>query len=199
MAKAPEKKIDRTGVPDWQRTAGTFIAGCAETDEVSLVAAEMEKKWGVDRLRLLVDKELREKFDRQRYKFSHAIWHGNLQEVIVESRRMVAAWRALDRAAEAAGRPQTAPEVWEVALSNGRVVAVLRDWQDAALFEKQRQDRSAMVYTLEEVARLIEAFPEVIKARQMFGGGEITRTKGPDRDPLSGVDAFSKIDDEIPF
>ena len=201
MAKKPEKTTDikYPSIPDWQRSAGTYIAGCAEMDDVTLIASQLERKWGVDRLRLMVPKDLREKFDRQRYKYSHAIWHGDLEEVRVESRRMCAAWKALDVAAEAAGGLQASPEVWEVALGNGRLVAILRDWRDAAVFEAQRSDRSAMVYTLEEIGRIIEAFPEVVKAKAMFGGGEVTRTKGPERDPLNKVDAFSKIDDEIPW
>jgi hypothetical protein len=201
MAKKPEKHSDikYPEIPSWQRSAGTYIAGCAETDEVTLIASEMEKKWGVDRLRLLVDKDLRVKFDRQRYKFNRAIWYGELSDVITESKRMVAAWKALDRAALAAGSLEAAPEVWEVALENGRLVAILRDWRDAAIFERQRQDRSTMVYTLEEVARLIHAFPEVVRAKEMFRGGEVTRTKGPERDPLHAMDSYSPIDDEIPF
>lgn len=112
---------------------------------------------------------------------------------------MAAAWRALDRAATEAGKAQAAPEVWEIALSNGRTVALLRNWQDAALFEAQRSDRSAQVYTIEEVGRLIEAFPEVVAAKAMFAGSEVTRTKGPERDPLRGIEAFAPLDDEIPF
>ena len=199
--KSKEKHIDLTypAVPPWQRSPGLFIAGQEEVTEVDLVAVEMERKWGVDRLRLLVDKDLREKFDRQRYKFSQAIWCGELEDVRQESRRMAAAWRALDRAAMAAGKAQAAPEVWEVALSNGRAIAILRDWQDAALFEAQRTDRSAQVYTLEEIARLIEAWPEVVKAKAMFAGSEVTKTRGPERDPLRGIEAFAPIDDDIPF
>jgi ectoine hydroxylase-related dioxygenase (phytanoyl-CoA dioxygenase family) len=54
-------------------------------------------------LRLLVGPELREKFDRQRYLLNQSIWHGELEDVRRESGRMVNAWHALDRAAEAAG------------------------------------------------------------------------------------------------
>jgi hypothetical protein len=203
MSKAKSKKehkeITYPAVPPWHRSPGLFIAGQEEVTEVDLVAVEMERRWGVDRLRLLVPRELREKFDRQRYLFSQAIWCGELEDVRREARRMAAAWRALDRAATEAGKAQAAPEVWEIALSNGRTVALLRNWQDAALFEAQRSDRSAQVYTIEEVGRLIEAFPEVVAAKAMFAGSEVTRTKGPERDPLRGIEAFAPLDDEIPF
>ena len=41
----------REPAPEWQATVGTYLAGQAEVDEMDLVAIEMEKKWGVDRLR----------------------------------------------------------------------------------------------------------------------------------------------------
>ena len=70
----------KTGAPaerTWASTPGTYIAGQANIDGADKVAVEMEKKWGCDRLRLLVDTELREKFDRQRYLFNAAVWHGD--------------------------------------------------------------------------------------------------------------------------
>ncbi len=43
-------------------------------DGVDHVAVEMENKWGVGRLRLLVDDDMRERFDRQAMLFNEAIW-----------------------------------------------------------------------------------------------------------------------------
>ena len=91
-------KKKQTG-PDWQQSAGMFIAGQEHVDEMDLTVIEMERKWGVDRLRLLVGVELREKFDRQRYLTNQAIWFGDLESVKRETARMVKAYQALDRAA----------------------------------------------------------------------------------------------------
>src|SRR6187455_446643 len=88
----------------WSRSHGGFIAGRSYIDGADQTAAEMEAKWGVDRLRLLVSPDLREKFDRQRYLFNQAIWHGELEVVRREAGRMVTAWLALDKAATAAGK-----------------------------------------------------------------------------------------------
>jgi hypothetical protein len=87
----------------WARTNGTYLTGRAYIDGADKTAAEMESKWGADRLRLLVSSELREKFDRQRYLLNQAISHGKLEDVRRESGRMVKAWMALDRAAESTG------------------------------------------------------------------------------------------------
>ena len=114
----------------WARSHGTYIAGRAWLDEADATAAAMEVKWGVDRLRLLVGLELREKFDRQRYLLNQAIWHGELEDVRRESGRAVKAWLALDAAATEAGATPLDPLVWEVAVGTGddvHVVAIVPD------------------------------------------------------------------------
>ena len=83
----------------WARSHGTYIAGRAYVDGADQTASEMEAKWGADRLRLLVSSEWREKFDRQRYLFNQAIWHGELEDVRREANRMTTAWLTLDRVA----------------------------------------------------------------------------------------------------
>lgn len=186
------------GTPDWHSTVGTYIAGREHLDDLDLLAVEMEQKWGRDRLRLLVGRELREKFDRQRYLVNQAIWHGNLEEVKVQADRMCKAWRALDRAAEAAGGLSLSPEVWEAVTPHGTVVAIVRD--SMALSKVVADGRHVEVYTLDEIARLLEAYPEVAAAKAHFPGAQVTRVSGPPRDPLHAVpDSRAPIDDQIPF
>ena len=210
MSKQPKKteqrKWDRTQfglptidkAPSWQATVGTYISGQAEVDEMDLVAGEMERKWGAGRLRLLVDIPLREKFDRQRYLVNQALWHGELQDVIRESRRMIAAWRALDRAAEAAGRQEASPEVWEATLANGAVAAIVRDPNHANLVKAD--GRHVRVYTLDEIAHLIHGFPELAAAKDVFPGAYVEKVRGRISDPLDAVpDSKAPIDDPIPW
>jgi len=130
------KTVDRLAEADtrplgashsWARTHNTYLAGRAYIDGADETACEMETKWGADRLRLLVSPELREKFDRQRYLFNQAIWHGELEAVRREAGRMVNAWIALDHAAESAGASKLSREVWEIALADGSVAAIVPD------------------------------------------------------------------------
>ena len=65
----------------------------AVIDGVDHVALEMERKWGVGRLRLLVDVDLRVAFDRQLEKFNAAIWSHDLEDVRIHSGAMTAAGR----------------------------------------------------------------------------------------------------------
>jgi hypothetical protein len=190
--------VARMDPPPWQTTVGMFISGQAEVDELDLVAIEMERRWGAGRLRLLVDTVMREKFDRQRYLLNQALWHGELQDVITQARRMIAAWRALDRAAEAAGRQELDTEVWEVAMPSGAVAAIVRDPHQAG--KVAAQDRAVRVYTLDEIGRLIEGFPEILAAKQVFPGATVERVRTRVGDPLDAVpDSKALIDDVMPF
>lgn len=191
MAKNPRRKpppSDR-GVPvseykpiPWMATPGLYIAGRAALDEADALEVDLELKWGRDRLRLLVDASLREKFDRQRYLTSQARWEGGLEDVRREAGRMVKAWKALDKAAEEAGAQVLDPAIWEVVLENGTVATIVRDPQlcNRVLSEGRRVN----VYTLDEIAHMISAFPEIAKAKELFPGATVTKTKTSVSDPL---------------
>lgn len=183
----------------WQANHGQYLAGRAALDEADALAVEMERRWGVGRLRLLVSIDLREKFDRQRYMLNQAIWHGDLEAVRTQARRMCAAWRAVDAAAIAAGAAHLAPTVWEAATPDGAVVAVVRDNADghAVLAE----GRAVTVYTMAEVARLLAAFPALATAKAAFPGASVEGARQI-TDPLDGVHVTSargKLDDAVPF
>jgi hypothetical protein len=169
----------------WARSNGTHIAGRAYIDGADETAAQMEGKWGADCLRLLVSPELREKFDRQRYLFNQAIWHGGLEDVRRESGRMVKAWMALDRAAESAGREKLSPLVWEVALSDGSVAAIVPDTGYAKLVSAE--GRRLAVYTLEEIGRLLVAYPDIAKAKIVFPGAEVFEVRRSIEDPMGAI------------
>lgn len=187
----------------WDRSHGLYLAGRAVLDEADAVAAEMEAKWGCGRLRLLVDADLREKFDRQRYLTNRAIWHGDLEDVRREAPRMVKAWRALDRAAVAAGHAPLDPLVWEVRLANGSVAAIVPD--DHHANRVVAQGRAVSVYTLDEIGRLLDGYPALSKIKHAFPGASVEAVRRNVGDPL---DAFADsgpaldeplVEDAIPF
>lgn len=204
-----------TPIP-WMATPGMYIAGRAALDEADALEVELELKWGRDRLRLLVDTALREKFDRQRYLTSQARWQGGLEDVKREGARMANAWKALDKAAEANGAQVLDPSIWEVALEDGTVATILREPQLANRI--LAEGRRINVYTLEEISHIISAFPEICKVKHQFPGAEVTRTKTQVVDPLidspggrqegivdpaapiDGIQAFDwEKGDDIPF
>jgi hypothetical protein len=202
MAKTRSKPAATDARPlgadhSWARSHGTYIAGRAYVDGADETAAQMEQKWGADRLRLLVSPELREKFDRQRYLLNQAIWHGELEDVRRESGRMVNAWMALDRAAEAAGALKLNPVVWEVALADGSVAAIVADVTHAK--SVIAEGRKVSVYTLDEIGRLLSAYPDIARAKLVFPGASVTEIRSRSvEDPLNAIwDTKANLNDEI--
>ena len=183
--------------PLWQATQGMYLAGRAAIDEADALAVELERTWGVGRLRLLVDTALRERFDRQRALFNSAIWHGDLERVRDQSARMCKGWRALNAAATAAGSAPLAPTVWEAATPDGEVIVVVRDNADA--HAALADGRALTVYTMAEVARLLAAFPEIAKIKARFEGATVEAARHI-ADPLDALPATNaKLDDPLPI
>jgi hypothetical protein len=189
----------------WADSQGQWLAGHAYIDETDATAAAMEAKWGCGRLRLLVDPELREKFDRQRYLFNQAIWHGDLQAVIREAQRMNTAWKALDRKASQSGAQPLSPDLWEVVLKDGSVAVLARDKASAG--HVTREGRKVAVYTLDEIGRLLDSIQLVNVVKLQFPGSTVEKTRVVS-DPLDAfADSRKALDepmddpfaDEIPF
>jgi hypothetical protein len=124
----------------------------AVLDGLDVRAKELEQKWGVGRLRLLVDDELRHRFDQQQQSLRDAISAGNDQQIILHATAMRRGWDALDAAATEAGAELLRPEVWECTLpGSGEVVSIVRTETEA-----HHVCRECEVWTLAEVATLIE-------------------------------------------
>ena len=71
----------------------------AAVDGVDFYARTLKEKWGVERLRLLVDADLRAKFDAQRQLFNDALFGNKAKPIIEHAEAMMRGWRALDEAA----------------------------------------------------------------------------------------------------
>jgi hypothetical protein len=216
MAKAPKKTkalaydngivvdVDAGPSRTWATSPGQYLAGRAAIDEADALAAEMEAKWGVGRLRLLVPTELREKFDRQRYLFNQAIWHGDLETVRREAGRMVLAWRKLDQFASVAKAEPISANVWETSFSDGTVVAIVRTSAEA--HKVIADGRKVAVYTMEEIKTLLESHSLVNRVKIAFQGCSVEKATQTPGDPLNGfsdsrrpLDEPFDLDEELPF
>ena len=194
QATAPARPSNR-----WDGTHGGYLAGRAHLDGVDALAIDMERRWGCDRLRLLVDHELREKFDRQRYKLNAAIQRGSLEDVRREAERMMVAWTTLDALARANGRMPRPAEAWEVTLVDGTVAVIVPDMERAQMV--LAEGRQVAVYTLDEIARLLEVSRDVVEAKLTYPGATVTYTRRSVQDPLQGLEPLGfdvSMDDDIP-
>lgn len=189
--------LAREKPPAWQDTPGMYIAGAAEIDPVDYLTSQMEGKWGCGRLRLLVSTSLREKFDRQRYLFNQAIWYGDLEAVRAQARRMMAAWTALDRAAEINHSLPLPDNHLECAMDDGTVVVIVptaADWNESAAAGRQ-----IVVYTLDELARMLSHYREVTRAKQALPGILVERVSRTIDDPLNALPTSRPgLDDPLP-
>jgi hypothetical protein len=124
----------------------------AMVEDVDQVALAMERKWGIDRLRLLVPVELRARFDVQKARLDQAIASNLEDHVLVQSQGMVRAWEALDRAAADACQSPLCPQIWQLSLPRtGEVVSLVRTEAEA-----HHVVAEGRVFTLAQIATLID-------------------------------------------
>jgi hypothetical protein len=158
--------------------APTELVIKAILDGVHVLARQMEGKWGVGRLRLLVDDTLRIKFDAQGAKLDAAIATDEEVHIRTQAEGMRRGWLALDRAATESGAQPLAPEVWECVLpASGEVVSIVRTEAEA-----HQVARKSEVWTLAEIAVLIERLGrDVRQVKRSFTGSAVVELR--DRDP----------------
>ena len=161
----------------------------AMVDGLDAVASAMELTWGVGRLRLLVPESLRARFDEQKDRLDAVIGSGDEPRTRIQVDGMRRAWEALDRTARTAGEKPLAPEVWECVLpSTGEVVSLVRTATEA-----HRIARDCRVFTVAEVAKLIDALgDEVLAVKRQFPGAAVTAIRS--KPPIDW-----ERGDEIPF
>ena len=158
-------------------------------EDVDECASRMEKKWGVERLRLVVTEDLRKRFDHQRELFNEALFSNDVGEIRQHGSAMIRAYGAMDDEAQALGKEILKPVVWEALLPSGKVIALVRSNDEA--HNVAAEGRHTEVWTIEEIARLIEGpWRDIGKCKEVFPGALV-------------ADAFSKkemeLNDDIPF
>lgn len=137
---------------------------------------ELERRWGAGRLVVLADDLLREKFTRQARRLNELIrGDAPAHEVLPHIEATRRGWQALEAAALAAGHQPSPPEVWEVALADGTVAAIVRTNAEAG--QVAASGRAVSVYTLAEIATLLARFPQLATAKKTFPGAKLTGFK----------------------
>ena len=155
-------------------------------DGVDECIAASERRWGVDRLRLLVPDDLRARWDRQWQSWCRAVETNDLAGIQRHGAAVRRAVAALEAAATAAGGEPLLPVVWE-AVYEGRVVAVVRTSAEA--YAVATQGRGVEVWTLDELVRVALPRTEIVAAvKETFAGAEVVAYKSPPTDWASGGD-----------
>ena len=185
-ARKPMRGIQREFFGSSDRAERKIQSALVELDKV---AVDIERRWGVDRLRELVSPELRERFDETLDRLNAAVGLSDVGGVEKHAAAMGRGWLALEKAAKAAGARELDGKHWEAALPDGRVLCVTETRENAY---KVSQDRpGCVVLSVPEIAALFAIWDGkglVTEALAAFPGAEIVRVRGK-----------VELNDEIPF
>lgn len=159
--------------------AGEWVWRPSLRSPLDELATRMERKWGVDRLPLLVGPEL-----RQRFQAAHDLRNGEWEFATPERREaldamMARAWATLDAEAVQRGAEPLPPAVHEIPLAGlpGAVAAICLDDHHAQAIQlrAKAEGRTVTTWTLAEVARVIQANSIVNEIKHVFPSAEVRR------------------------
>lgn len=154
---------------------------------------EMDEKWGTGRLPSLVPVEWAERFGRQKAKMTQAVWSFEPEAVRTHGEAMVRAYAKLDELAFEAGHKPGSPDVWEF-MAGEDLVLLCRDIRQVGCVDTG--GRKCQVWSLDEVASVIRAHPEIVSAKNHFAGSEVVSIR-PVRDAQAAMDR--ELNDDLPF
>ena len=149
-------------------------------------AAEVNRRWGHNRLPHIVPIEWTQRFVSQRDKWNLACWEcsgsldpADLDRVRLHGEAMIRAYDKLASIAVEQGEEQGPATQWEFELADGTPVILVRD--RAELAQVDTRGRAAQVWSLDEVASIIAKFPAISRAKECFPGAEVIQMR---TDPL---------------
>ena len=141
-------------------------------------ARSINRRWGHNRLPHLVPPDWTERFIAQKRKWELACFEctGSLEQDDLDRVRrhgeaMLRAYDKLEELATAAHHFDGPPEQWEFELRDGTPVILVRDRAEMAQIDPK--GRTVQVWSLEEIATIVEKFPELIRAKDAFPGAEV--------------------------
>lgn len=153
---------------------------------------EMDDRWGIGRLPMLVPIEWAERFHTQHKLFNAAVWEFDFPLVRHHGEAMLRAYDKLDGLARSAKGEPLPVDQWEFETPDGLVILV-RDLRDTG--RAQRHGRQAQVWALDEIANVIRCHPMLASAKDAFPGAQVMSVR-PNKTTLK------ELDDEllgIPF
>ncbi len=120
------------------------------------VATSMEAKWGIGTLERIVPDGLREKWERQRDKLNDAIERKSVVDVGRHVEATIKGWAALEAEAIKARASRPDAEYWEIKSDKGNLYRIVKNRADVAAVAAMDGGDSVRVWSLEEVARVLD-------------------------------------------
>ena len=137
-----------------------------------------ESRWGVARLERLVNPTTLASYRRGWTAYRQAITDGDASAVEELGPKMIQALAFMDREATALGHQPLSVTAWEAATADGRILVVVRTQAEARALARSPDGRETLVYTMEEIARLIHTLDPVNAIKAAFPGGEAVSLSG---------------------
>ena len=166
-------------IPD---TAGAWVWRQNSTRRaLDDVVADLERRWGFERLPRLVSPELRERFVAAQDMHRQATMAG--EDMAEMDAMMIRAWRALE--AEAVSRGQTelpgAVVCWQAEEpERGTICLCLDDEHAQALLARAKAEGvNIETWTLAEVGRIVKAATPLAEIKQAFPGAVVRDKRKP--------------------
>ena len=153
--------------------------------EVDKVAIEMERVWGTGILEKLVDDKLSKKFRNAKLKLDKAIT-SKIDSLAFSkvANNMMKGYLTLDKSARLAGHKPPTGEYWLAKSKNNKeFIIVKNDAEKDLVFRKLK---NGILYTLEELAEILETLHEINECKKIFKEAEVTRfiKETPFDDPI---------------
>lgn len=170
----------------------------AQLDEV---ASSMERRWGINRLPLLVSQATAAKFKAAADALDTFNDHGALPgwAASADALRAVVArgWQVMDAEATAAGAEPLGDAFAEAEWAPGRYFAIARDdaHKQALVLRVKAEKRDVCIFSVQEVGQLVASIPDVARICELFPGAYVTTPPAPTR----GGKRKMEVVDEIPF
>lgn len=202
MDKSKKLKLPRGTMPGFPVDPFDVHAQSLLVD-LERVRGEMDAKWGSGRLYTLVDSEFREKLWLQ----TERIWAAQKSRDIEKMDKAVAGLIKGYKLLDAWGMDNViplkpdAPGI-ERELDDGSILVVVKDDQDAKIYENFYGSREKHLWTMAEIEILLQApvLQEVIKYKKLYRGSKMTKLdKQPGRFPDGGATGFDDVVNDLSF
>jgi hypothetical protein len=154
------------------------------------MAAEMDRKWGVDRLVELVTPEMAERYGSAMAKLNAAIEAADPEQVSLRANVCMRGMQAMDQAATQSGAEPASQDVWLVQ-ADGREFGLMRDMR--AWPAVQAKHPNLKLISEREMILAIEMYQQSLTGKMI----ETVKDSFPDADVIKIPD--SNLEDEIPF
>lgn len=194
------KQSGKPRQPKRQKRADRITSGMHTKNEIMCdyalapldrLAADMDRKWGIDVLPELVSPEMAAKYGSAMAKLNAAIDAADPQEASARSAVCQRGLLAMDAEATSMGRQRASEDVWEVELE-GKVIGIMKEGRSWQTIKENRPD--LQLVSLREVAVALEYYANSVVGHMT----EETKKHFPAAEVV-GMSGSKQYDDEIPF